>query len=198
MAETGTAERLLPSPLMRKSATPALVMLMLALAGCSSAPSRSDVAQVPVVPLSSPTTGPPQALQAVSPTASGDAFHDAATAAEPVDTPKAQRGLASWYGARFQGQRTASGKSFDMNALTAAHPKLPLGSYARVTLLSTGKSVVVHITDRGPYKKHRIIDLSRAAAARLGLLKHGVGKVAVQQVAPPDQVATADPVTSTE
>ncbi len=201
MAERGTAERLLPSRLMRKSATPALAILILALAGCSSAPSRSDVAQVPVAPFSSATTGPPQALQAVSPTASGDAFHDVATDAEPVaavDSPKAQRGLASWYGARFQGQRTASGKSFDMNALTAAHPKLPLGSYARVTLLSTGKSVVVHITDRGPYKKHRIIDLSRAAAARLGLLKHGVGKVAVQQVAPPDQVATADPVTSTE
>ena len=144
---------------------------------------------------------PPPPLATVSPATAGNAFHEVATAAEPVadvELPKAQRGLASWYGARFHGRRTASGENFDMNALTAAHPKLPLGSYARVTLLSSGKSVVVHITDRGPYKTHRIIDLSRAAAARLGLLKHGVGKVAVQQVAPPDQVAAANPVTSTE
>jgi rare lipoprotein A len=135
--------------------------------------------------------GPPQSLAAASLPA-GD------VPVASVDTPKVQRGLASWYGARFHGRRTASGESFDMNAFTAAHPRLPLGSYARVTLLSNGNSVVVHITDRGPYKTHRIIDLSRAAAARLGLLKRGVGKVAVQQVAPPDQVAAADPATSTE
>lgn len=79
-----------------------------------------------------------------------------------------------------------------MHALTAAHPKLPLGSYARVTLLSSGKSVVVRITDRGPHMAHRVIDLSRAAAVQLGLLKRGVGEVAVQQVAPPDQVASAE------
>lgn len=186
---------------MHKSATPVLVMLLLALAGCSSAPSRPDVAQAPVVPLSSPTMRLPQALATVSPAAGDEASLGAAAIDVPVaavELPKTQRGLASWYGAQFHGRRTASGEGFDMNALTAAHPKLPLGSYARVTLLSSGKSVVVHITDRGPYKTHRIIDLSRAAAARLGLLRRGVGKVAVQQVAPPDQVAAADPVTSTE
>ena len=96
---------------------------------------------------------------------------------------RAQRGKASWYGKRFHGRRTASGEIFKMSALTAAHRTLPLLSYAKVTLLSTGKSVIVRINDRGPHiLTHRIIDLSHAAAAAVGLLDHGTGDVLVERV----------------
>ena len=95
----------------------------------------------------------------------------------------AQRGKASWYGKRFHGRRTASGEIFKMSALTAAHRTLPLLSYAKVTLLSTGKSIIVRINDRGPHiLTHRIIDLSQAAAAELGLLDRGTGDVLVERV----------------
>ena len=95
----------------------------------------------------------------------------------------AQRGKASWYGKRFHGRRTASGEVFKMSELTAAHRTLPLLSYAKVTLLSNGKSVIVRINDRGPHiLTHRIIDLSQAAAAELGLLAMGTGDVLVERV----------------
>ncbi|SDP57802.1 rare lipoprotein A [Rhodoferax sp. OV413] len=95
----------------------------------------------------------------------------------------AQRGKASWYGKRFHGRRTASGEVFKMSELTAAHRTLPLLSYAKVTLLSNGKSVIVRINDRGPHiLTHRIIDLSQAAAAELGLLSMGTGDVLVERV----------------
>jgi rare lipoprotein A len=178
---------------MRKSALPVLAMLTLALAGCSSAPPRLDVAQALVAAPSSRTaqSAPAPGPAAVLP-AAGDDSSDAAAVADVPVAPTVQRGLASWYGPRFHGRRTASGERFNMHALTAAHLKLPLGSYARVTLLSSGKSVVVRITDRGPHMAHRVIDLSRAAAVQLGMLKRGVGEVAVQQVAPPDQLASAE------
>ena len=80
-----------------------------------------------------------------------------------------ETGIASWYGGRFHGRKTASGEAFDMHALTAAHPKLPFGSWVRVRNLVNGRSVDVRINDRGPYVKRRIIDLSRAAARALGV-----------------------------
>ena len=81
-----------------------------------------------------------------------------------------ETGIASWYGGRFHGRKTASGEAFDMHALTAAHPKLPFGSWVRVRNLVNGRSVDVRINDRGPYVKRRIIDLSRAAARALGVV----------------------------
>ena len=78
-------------------------------------------------------------------------------------------GIASWYGGRFHGRKTASGEAFDMDALTAAHPKLPFGSWVRVYNPVNGRSVDVRINDRGPFIKRRIIDLSRAAARALGV-----------------------------
>ena len=94
-----------------------------------------------------------------------------------------QRGKASWYGPRFHGKRTASGEVFRMHELTAAHRTLPLLSYAKVTYLRNGKSVVVRINDRGPHiLTRRLIDLSRAAAAELGLIDQGVGDVLVERV----------------
>lgn len=93
---------------------------------------------------------------------------------------RAQIGFASWYGRAFAGRRTASGERFDPGALTAAHRTLPLGSAARVTHAETGKSVRVRVNDRGPYARGRIVDLSRRAAAKLGMLDDGVAKVKVQ------------------
>lgn len=86
-----------------------------------------------------------------------------------------QRGIASWYGQRFHGRRTASGETYDMHALTAAHPTLPFGTVVRVRSLVNGREVEVRINDRGPYIHRRIIDLSRAAAQALGLLEAGSG-----------------------
>ena len=101
--------------------------------------------------------------------------------AEALDrAPEFERGMASWYGPRFHGRRTANGEVFDMHALTAAHPKLPFGSVVRVLNLETGRSVDVRINDRGPHIRRRVIDLSRAAAKALGLLDAGAG---VKQVA---------------
>ena len=93
-----------------------------------------------------------------------------------------QSGEASWYSDKFQGRLTASGERFDGGALTAAHRTLPLGSHVRVRSLATGKSVVVRINDRGPYVKHRIIDLSYAAAKSLGLTDARSMQVQIERV----------------
>lgn len=92
-------------------------------------------------------------------------------------------GKASYYGARHHGKKTASGERFDQHALTAAHRSLPFGSRVLVTNLRNEQSVVVRINDRGPYARSRIIDLSKAAAERLGMLRAGVVPVRVQQLA---------------
>ncbi|MBA4264459.1 MAG: septal ring lytic transglycosylase RlpA family lipoprotein [Comamonadaceae bacterium] len=89
------------------------------------------------------------------------------------------QGLASWYGERFHGRRTASGESFDMGDLTAAHKTLPFGTRVRVRNLDNGREVVVRINDRGPFSAKRVIDLSHAAASALGMLKSGVVNVQV-------------------
>ncbi len=105
-------------------------------------------------------------------------------------TPQTERGtyteegLASWYGRRFHGKKTASGELYDMYAMTAAHPTLPIPSYARVTSLGTGKSVVVRINDRGPFHSSRIIDLSYTAAYKLGFLGSGSTRVRVESLDP--------------
>ena len=94
-------------------------------------------------------------------------------------------GIASWYGADWQGRKTASGARFDMRKLTAAHRSLPLNSRVRVTNLENGRSVVVRIIDRGPYVHGRAIDLSRAAAHDLGMVKEGIALVSIEIVAKP-------------
>ena len=96
-----------------------------------------------------------------------------------------QRGYASWYGPKFHGRRTASGEVFNMFSLTAAHRTLPLGTYVRVTNLKNGRSVVVKINDRGPFVKGRIIDLSYAAARRLGMIRDGVVPVEITVLGTP-------------
>lgn len=105
--------------------------------------------------------------------------------------PYKARGNASWYGRKFQGQKTSSGEPYDMYAMTAAHPILPIPSYARVTSLRNNKSVVVRINDRGPFYSGRIIDLSYAAAHKLGIAAQGSGMVEVQSVLPGTETLVA-------
>ncbi|HEX5714537.1 MAG TPA: septal ring lytic transglycosylase RlpA family protein [Thermoanaerobaculia bacterium] len=107
---------------------------------------------------------------------------EAAPAAEWPTGP-AHRGQASWYGSDFQGSPTASGEPFNMNALTAAHRSLPLGSYARVKNLDNGRSVVVRINDRGPHARRRTIDLSYAAAQEIAMVNAGTAPVEVAPLA---------------
>ncbi len=91
-----------------------------------------------------------------------------------------ERGVASWYGPTFHGENTSSGERYDMYAMTAAHKTLPLPTYARVTNLKNGRSVVVRINDRGPFVANRLIDLSYTAAARLDMLREGTTLVEVR------------------
>lgn len=95
-----------------------------------------------------------------------------------------RKGIASWYGDKFHGRRTANGERFDMNLLSAAHPTLPMPWLVRVTNLENGRSVVVRVNDRGPFARGRLIDLSRRAAEVLGFRKKGVARVRVQALGP--------------
>lgn len=99
-----------------------------------------------------------------------------------LDVGIEDRGVASWYGQSFHGKQAANGELFNMEALTAAHRTLPLGSVVRVVNLANGKHLHVRITDRGPYINSRILDLSRGAAARLGMMDGGLSHVRVQLV----------------
>jgi rare lipoprotein A len=113
------------------------------------------------------------------------------------DAPYSARGVSTWYGVKFHGQRTASGELYDMYKMTAAHPTLPIPSYVRVTSLDTGNSVVVRINDRGPFHSSRIIDVSYTAALKLGLLGKGSHEVEIERlfpgdpIVPPAQIAAA-------
>jgi rare lipoprotein A len=101
-----------------------------------------------------------------------------------------ERGVASWYGPTFHGENTSNGEKYDMYAMTAAHTTLPLPTYARVTNLKNGRSVVVRINDRGPFVANRLIDLSYSAAAKLDMLKEGTTLVEVKAltVQEPDEL----------
>jgi rare lipoprotein A len=100
--------------------------------------------------------------------------------------PFKQRGIASWYGKKFHGQKTSIGEPYDMFSMTAAHPTLAIPSYVRITHLGNGKSVVVRVTDRGPFHADRIIDLSYAAAYRLGYINNGSSLVEIETIVPGD------------
>lgn len=102
-----------------------------------------------------------------------------------------QRGHASWYGKKFHGRKTANGERYDMFKMTAAHKSLPIPSYVRVTDLDNGKSVIVRINDRGPFHGGRIIDLSYAAAAKIGLIGHGTSEVEITAI-DPDEYSPAE------
>jgi rare lipoprotein A len=201
----------------------AVLLLLLLVAACSSTPPRRDASAPPSSSTGSSATpslgssryykddGPADRLPADL-----DSVPDAVPKVEPLHkfanrpysvlgreyipatTLKAyrERGVASWYGRKFHGQPTSIGETYDMFAMTAAHPTLPLPSYARVTNVATGKSVVVRVNDRGPFLNDRIIDLSYAAAHRIGIAQRGSGEVEVEAILPgaPSVLATAAPL----
>jgi len=112
----------------------------------------------------------------------------APTVSAPAPAPTfAQQGVASWYGQSHHGRRTASGESYDMNEMTAAHRSLPFGTVVRVTRLDDGRAVKVRINDRGPHVANRIIDLSAQAARDIGIADSGVARVKVEQFAADQQ-----------
>jgi rare lipoprotein A len=174
----------------------ALVIALLA-AGCATAPRKSAQGEAPKKPSYYSDDGPPDAIPdnlASIPNAvpRDEPFHRYANRPYTVfgqtyvpvvnkETYR-QRGIASWYGKKFQGQKTASGEPYDMFAMTAAHPTLPIPSYARVTNVKTGQWVVVRINDRGPFHSNRVIDLSYAAAAHIGVAGPGSALVDVERV----------------
>jgi rare lipoprotein A len=134
--------------------------------------SSAAVAQAPA----------PAAKSEPAPAAAAPAAAAPAPAAAPSGDHRME-GLAAYYSNRLNGRRTANGQVFDQNALTAAHPTLPYGTKVKVTNTKNGKSVVVRINDRGPTQPGRVIDLTRAAAGRLGMLRAGLAPVKLEIVA---------------
>ncbi len=174
-----------------------VLLTMLLLAACSSAPQRggssghgagylagdgpgaTDAAKLAAVPDAVPRAEPLHRYANRPYEALGVRY-------VPLTTVGSyrERGIASWYGKKFHGQRTSSGEIYDMYGMTAAHKTLPLPSYARVTNLSNGKSVVVRVNDRGPFLHGRIMDVSYAAAYKLGIIGSGSAEVEVESIAP--------------
>jgi rare lipoprotein A len=197
----------------------ALLLAAAFLAGCASAPKRAAISPKYYSDDGPPETVPENLASIPDAVPRDEPFHKYANRPYTVfghtyvpvvnKDPFKQRGLASWYGRKFHGQKTASGEPYDMFAMTAAHPTFPIPSYARVTNLRTGQWVVVRINDRGPFHSNRIIDLSYAAASKIGIAGPGSGMVEVERVfespepqpesmaralPPPAQVAVDTPV----
>ena len=188
-----------------------ILLVALVMAGCATTPKVRE--GEPKKPSYYSDDGPPDSIpanldQIPEATPRDEPFHKFANKPYTVfgrtyvpvvnKEPSKERGIASWYGKKFQGQKTASGEPYDMFAMTAAHPTLPIPSYARVTNVKSGKSVIVRINDRGPFHSGRIIDLSYAAASRIGIAAAGSGLVEVERVfaatapaAPPTTTAAA-------
>lgn len=158
-------------------------LLTLFLIGCASRGDRSDdeipphIARIPdavprVEPLS--RSGNPESYVVL-----GKRYYTQRDRRGHVE-----RGFASWYGKPFHGRKTSSGETYDMHAMSAAHKTLPLPTYARVTNLENGRSIVIRINDRGPFKDERIIDLSHTAAVKLGVVRTGTARVEVRAIEP--------------
>lgn len=197
--------------LIRRCAAPVLVCLM--LAGCASQPTTStrlglagsqaqDEARGRSLFLASLTARltsedetsklSPRVIEPGEPVPKGGGVHKlgapyvaAGRTVTPREDPDYDRtGVASWYGALFHGRRTANGEIYDMEALSAAHPTLPLPSYVKVTHMESGRSLVLRVNDRGPFAHDRIIDLSSRAAKLLGIKRGGTGPVRVTYLKP--------------
>jgi len=194
-----------------QAALAALVAAAATLAGCGSPPPRVPAATpaAAVAPVT-PRAGPAPSLERDGPQAHPPAGLERVPDAEPQveavrragpnrpyemlgrdyvpitdERAYTEHGLASWYGRNFHGRRTASGETYDMYAMTAAHPTLPIPSYVRVRNPANRREVVVRINDRGPFHAGRIIDLSYTAALKLGVLA-GVRRVEVTRITPED------------
>lgn len=165
---------------MNRALAHAGIALLLVVAGCAGPAQRPAPAQIPA------GEGPrdePRARSGNPPfyEVNGRRYVVRKSAAGYVE-----QGVASWYGPDFHGKRTATGETYDMHAMTGAHPTLPLPAWVRVTNLQNGRSVVVRLNDRGPFSKNRIIDLSRAAAEQLDMIRTGTAMVEVQSLASGD------------
>lgn len=169
---------------------PPLLLLLLLEAACSTmphtggyyendGPGRKPLIGVSHIPDAVPRAEPLSATGNQPYTVLGKTYYPLKSAAGYQE-----RGIASWYGKQFHGKLTSDGEHYNMYAMTAAHKTLPLPSYARVTNLNNGRSVIVRINDRGPFLENRLIDLSYAAAAKLGILATGTGIVEVDGLAP--------------
>ena len=163
---------------LRVSAAPAFLLVAAIVQGCGSVPASALRALQPktveAASIGSSTARP------VSTSTRGNANPQVQTNKSKIQTNKVIRGEASWYGPGFHGRKTASGKIFDQEKLTAAHKTLPLGTRAKVTNLQNGNTVEVEINDRGPYIGERVIDLSRAAADELGFIESGITLVQIE------------------
>ena len=109
-----------------------------------------------------------------------------------------QKATASWYGKKFHGKRTSSGETYDMYKMTAAHTVLPIPSYAQVTNLNNGRSIIVKVNDRGPFKHNRVIDLSYAAALKLDVVRSGTGQVEIIAIGENTPTSQKESVVSAE
>jgi len=172
---------------------PILIGLALAIAGCSSTGTRKAGGYYqddgPGSHPPSDLDNIPDAIPRLEPLASGanrpyTVFGKRYVPIVDDTQSYKQRGLASWYGRKFHGNRTSIGEVYDMYAMTAAHPTMPLPSYARVTSSINGRTVVVRVNDRGPFHSDRIMDLSYAAAHKLGIIGPGSGEVTVERILP--------------
>lgn len=190
-----------PTPIIDRSSTPAVTVPPVKTPSPKS-PSYSLKRGGGFYQDDGPGDNPPENL---------DAIPDAVPRAEPLNkfannpysvlgrdyvpmrelAPYKARGLASWYGKKFHGQKTSSGEPYDMYGMTAAHATLPIPSYVRVTNPANGKSVVVRVNDRGPFHSDRIIDLSYTASWKLGLVGNGSGLVEVESMLPGQQTVIA-------
>jgi rare lipoprotein A len=189
-------------PVLRRFAIAAAVLALAACTTASQKESQPPPGSARYYKDDGPGEVPPQGL---------DALPDAVPRIEPLNRfanrpytvfgreyvpatslrPYKERGIASWYGRKFHGEKTSTGEVYDMYAMTAAHPTLPLPSYARVTSVATGKSVVVRVNDRGPFLHNRVIDLSYAAATKLGIAQKGSGEVEVEAIIPVETATVA-------
>jgi rare lipoprotein A len=156
-----------------KSAFTLALATVLWLGGCATqAPSDPPVS-------AAPAAGDEPSVGAVAPAPAAGVPPQAPVGVDTTTDREIERGRASWYGPRFHGRRTASGETFNMHDLTAAHKTLPFGTRVRVRNLANGQEVAVRINDRGPHVRGRVIDLSRAAAEQIGLLTMGVATIVV-------------------
>jgi rare lipoprotein A len=170
-------------------------LVLLALAGCAREPLRPAPLPAPTVPPTPPAGAgvPREEPRAKS---GNPPFYEVGGhryVVLPTAVGYVEQGIASWYGPDFHGGRTATGETYDMNAMTGAHPTLPLPAWVRVTNLDNGRSVVVRLNDRGPFAKGRIIDLSRAAAEQLDMIRAGTARVEVRTLTGTDALTAAAP-----
>lgn len=160
-----------------------IICLAAVLSGCGRGPLRDGAPKgypdLSHTPDAVPRAEPYNRANLRSYTVLGRTYHPLGSAQGFV-----QQGIASWYGSKFHGNRTANGERYDMYAMTAAHRRLPLPSYVQVRNLENGRTAVVRVNDRGPFHDNRVIDLSYAAASRLGMLGKGTALVEVRAIDP--------------